>query len=81
MSDYPFFSPVIYVTLPVSVFYSKFIIFCCFFVCSKAEYVIYKLKEMEKIAEKDILQVCETFDRLDTGNCGKITLADLVSSH
>ncbi|XP_044496794.1 two-pore potassium channel 3-like [Mangifera indica] len=48
---------------------------------SKSEYVIYKLKEMGKITEKDIQQVCETFDRLDTGNCGKITLADLMPSH
>ncbi|KAK1325058.1 Two pore potassium channel c [Acorus calamus] len=28
----------------------------------KSEYVIYKLKEMGKIAEKDILQICEQFD-------------------
>lgn len=48
---------------------------------SKSEYVIYKLKEMEKISEKDILQICEQFERLDTGNCGKITLADLMESH
>ncbi|XP_042483267.1 two-pore potassium channel 3-like [Macadamia integrifolia] len=48
---------------------------------SKSEYVIYKLKEMGKVAEKDILQICNQFDRLDTGNCGKITLADLMESH
>ncbi|XP_010275702.1 PREDICTED: two-pore potassium channel 3-like isoform X2 [Nelumbo nucifera] len=48
---------------------------------SKSEYVIYKLKEMGKIAEKDILQICNQFDRLDTGNCGKITLADLMENH
>ncbi|KAJ6965819.1 two-pore potassium channel 3-like [Populus alba x Populus x berolinensis] len=47
---------------------------------SKSEYAIYKLKEMEKVSEKDILQICEQFDRLDTGNCGKITLADLMES-
>ncbi|XAR59309.1 hypothetical protein NMG60_11015093 [Bertholletia excelsa] len=44
---------------------------------SKSEYVIYKLKEMGKVSEKDIMQICEKFDRLDIGNCGKITLADL----
>lgn len=49
--------------------------------CSKSEYVIYKLKEMGKISEKDILQICKNFDRLDTGNCGKITLADLMEGH
>ncbi|KAJ4981784.1 hypothetical protein NE237_032621 [Protea cynaroides] len=45
---------------------------------SKSEYVIYKLKEMGKAAEKDNVQICNQFDKLDTGNCGKITLADLV---
>lgn len=48
---------------------------------SKSEYVIYKLKEMGKVSEKDILQICNKFDRLDTGNCGKISLADLMESH
>ncbi|XP_077250946.1 two pore potassium channel c-like isoform X2 [Tasmannia lanceolata] len=48
---------------------------------SKSEYVIYKLKEMGKIAEKDILQICNQFDRLDSGNCGKITLSDLMEGH
>ncbi|XP_040949775.1 two-pore potassium channel 3, partial [Gossypium hirsutum] len=48
---------------------------------SKLEFVIYKLKELGKVSEKDIMQICETFDRLDVGNCGKITLADLVESH
>ncbi|KAK4440127.1 Two-pore potassium channel 2 [Sesamum alatum] len=48
---------------------------------SKSEYVVYKLKEMGKVSEKDILQVCKQFERLDPGNCGKITLADLKESH
>uniref|UniRef100_A0A5B7AAP1 Putative Ca2+ activated outward rectifying K+ channel 6 isoform 1 n=2 Tax=Davidia involucrata TaxID=16924 RepID=A0A5B7AAP1_DAVIN len=48
---------------------------------SKSEYAIYKLKELGKVSEKDILQICQKFDRLDTGNCGKITLADLMESH
>ncbi|KAL9999322.1 putative Two pore domain potassium channel, EF-hand domain pair, EF-Hand 1, calcium-binding protein [Helianthus debilis subsp. tardiflorus] len=47
---------------------------------SKAEYVIYKLKEMGKVTDKDILQICTIFDRLDTGNSGKISLADLMQS-
>ncbi|RDY03250.1 Two-pore potassium channel 3, partial [Mucuna pruriens] len=45
---------------------------------SKSEYVIYKLKEMGRVSEKDIMQVSEKFDRLDAGNCGKITLGDLM---
>lgn len=48
---------------------------------SKSEYVIYKLKEMGKVTEKDIMQISEKFDRLDTGNCGKITLGDLMEGH
>ncbi|KAJ7965077.1 Two-pore potassium channel like [Quillaja saponaria] len=48
---------------------------------SKSEYVIFKLKEMGKIAEKDILQVCKQFDTLDSSNCGRITLADLMEPH
>ncbi|KAG2717617.1 hypothetical protein I3760_03G183800 [Carya illinoinensis] len=45
---------------------------------SKAEFVIYKLKEMGRISEKDILQIGKQFDLLDGSNCGKITLADLM---
>lgn len=45
---------------------------------SKSEFVIYKLKEMGKISEKDIQQICNQFDSLDSTNCGKITLADLM---
>ncbi|XP_057536591.1 two-pore potassium channel 3-like [Amaranthus tricolor] len=48
---------------------------------SKSEYVIYKLKEMGKVSDKDILLICKKFDQLDSGNCGKITLADLMHSH
>ncbi|KAL8113189.1 hypothetical protein AgCh_020485 [Apium graveolens] len=48
---------------------------------SKSEYVIYKLKELGKVSEKDILQISQTFDRLDSGNCGKISLADLMENH
>ena len=55
--------------------------FSWFYICSKSEYVIYKLKEMGKVSEKDIMQICDKFDRLDTGNCGKITLADLMENH
>ncbi|CAK7346675.1 unnamed protein product [Dovyalis caffra] len=47
---------------------------------SKSEFVIYKLKEMGKIAEKDILQICNQFDSIYSTNCGKITLADLMES-
>ncbi|KAL9224415.1 hypothetical protein vseg_000448 [Gypsophila vaccaria] len=48
---------------------------------SKSEYVIYKLKEMGKVSEKDILLICKKFEQLDTGNCGRITLGDLMHGH
>jgi len=48
---------------------------------TKSEFAVYKLKEMGKISEKDIMMVCDQFQRLDTGNCGKITLSDLLESH
>ncbi|GFP94899.1 two pore potassium channel c [Phtheirospermum japonicum] len=48
---------------------------------SKSEYVIYMLKEMGKISDKDMLVICKQFERLDAGNCGKISLADLMESH
>ncbi|GER49626.1 outward rectifying potassium channel [Striga asiatica] len=47
------------------------------FFISKSEYVIYKLKEMGKISEKDVVQISDRFDRLDRANSGKITLAHL----
>ncbi|KAH0696895.1 hypothetical protein KY290_014317 [Solanum tuberosum] len=48
---------------------------------SKSEYVIYKLKEMGKITEKDVMLICKQFERLDSGNCGRITLGDLMEHH
>ncbi|XP_050203712.1 two-pore potassium channel 5 [Mercurialis annua] len=47
---------------------------------SKSEYVIYKLKEMGKIGEKDIMQICNQFSKLDPNNLGKITLPDLLGN-
>ncbi|KAL6008843.1 hypothetical protein ACLOJK_022069 [Asimina triloba] len=46
----------------------------------KSEYVIFKLKEMGKISEKDILQICAQFSKLDPNNSGKITLPELLES-
>ncbi|KAK4769858.1 hypothetical protein SAY87_030390 [Trapa incisa] len=45
---------------------------------SKAEFVIHKLKEMGKIAQKDIKQIGEQFDIIDNSRNGKITLAHLT---
>lgn len=35
---------------------------------------------MGKVSDKDILLITKQFERLDKGNCGKITLADLMES-
>ncbi|XP_057965186.1 two-pore potassium channel 5 [Malania oleifera] len=48
---------------------------------SKSEYIIYKLKEMGKIGEKDLLQICDQFSKLDRNNAGKIALPDLLENH
>ncbi|GFZ04460.1 Ca2+ activated outward rectifying K+ channel 5 [Actinidia rufa] len=48
---------------------------------SKSEYIVYKLKEMGKTGEKDIMQICNQFNKLDPNNSGKITLPDLLESH
>lgn len=45
---------------------------------SKSEYIIYKLKEMGKIREKDVSQICNQFSKLDRNNSGKISLPDLL---
>lgn len=48
---------------------------------SKSEYVIYKLKEMGKISEKDVIEICNQFNKLDESSSGKITLRSLLQSH
>lgn len=57
-----------------------FVALAYYFCFSKSEYVIYKLKEMGKIGEKDILQICNQFSKLDPNNSGKITLPDLFEN-
>eukprot|EP00249_Psilotum_nudum_P013667 c24449_g1_i1 orf=620-2134(+) len=48
---------------------------------SKSDFVVYKLKQMGKLEEKDILEVCRQFSRLDTDNSGKIHLSYLIDHH
>ncbi|CAL9241639.1 unnamed protein product [Arabidopsis halleri] len=47
---------------------------------SKAEFVIYKLKKMDKITDKDINPIGFQFDKLDRTNSGRITLLDLLET-
>jgi potassium channel subfamily K len=59
------------------------IVLTCFMVTmdvgngSKAEYVVYKLKEMGHVEDEHIHDICLQFDQLDCNNTGKITLARL----
>lgn len=48
---------------------------------SKSEFVIYKLKEMGKISQKDIMLICNQFDTMDSNSTGKITLPHLMDSN
>ncbi|KAJ9543155.1 hypothetical protein OSB04_022862 [Centaurea solstitialis] len=48
------------------------------FLC-KSEYVVFKLKEMGKIKEREVLQICDQFNKLDSDNSGKITLRRLFA--
>jgi potassium channel subfamily K len=40
--------------------------------------MIFKLKEMGKIQDKDVMEICNQFRRLDPSNCGHITLPHLL---
>eukprot|EP00250_Pteridium_aquilinum_P009091 c18436_g2_i1 orf=170-1777(+) len=48
---------------------------------SKSDFVVYKLKQMGKIYEKDVMDICTQFNRLDMENSGKITLSCLINLH
>ncbi|KAK3404917.1 hypothetical protein EUGRSUZ_K01218 [Eucalyptus grandis] len=47
---------------------------------SKSEFIVYKLRQMGKIVERDIALIGNQFNVLDTRKCGKITLSDLMES-
>ncbi|XVE87640.1 hypothetical protein DITRI_Ditri19aG0004000 [Diplodiscus trichospermus] len=48
-------------------------------VVSAAEFILYKLKEMGKICQEDILLLMERFKTLDVDQSGTLTAADLIS--
>lgn len=56
---------------PLSYFFS----YVCFRV---AEFIVYKLKEMGKIDEKDIAGIMEEFEQLDYDESGTLTTSDIV---
>ncbi|XP_003569621.3 two-pore potassium channel 2 isoform X2 [Brachypodium distachyon] len=46
---------------------------------SKSDFLIYKLKEMGKIHEKDITIISDQFDQLGLGKCGNVGLAEIIA--
>ncbi|GLT62592.1 hypothetical protein SLA2020_352150 [Shorea laevis] len=44
---------------------------------SAAEFIIYKLKEMGKISQEDILLILEEFEDLDVDQSGTLTASDI----
>ena len=51
-------------------------VFCC--VGRAAEFIVYKLKEMGKIDEKDISGIMEEFEQLDYDESGTLTTSDIT---
>ncbi|CAH8383568.1 unnamed protein product [Eruca vesicaria subsp. sativa] len=47
---------------------------------STSEYVIYKLRQVDKITYEDIKLITDQFDQMDRANHGKITLSDLLEN-
>ncbi|XP_025816123.1 two pore potassium channel c-like isoform X2 [Panicum hallii] len=45
---------------------------------SKSDFVIYKLKEMGKIDEKDIAMISDQFNQLEFGKCERIPIVDII---
>jgi hypothetical protein len=45
---------------------------------SKSGFLIYKLKEMGKINEKDVTMISDQFDQLGLAKCGNVALADII---
>ena len=50
----------------------------CFVCCRAAEFIVYKLKEMGKIDEKDISGIMEEFEQLDYDESGTLTTSDIT---
>jgi len=61
----------------------SFFLFLFFFLlsivcCRAAEFIVYKLKEMGKIDEKDISGIMDEFEQLDYDESGTLTTSDIV---
>lgn len=50
------------------------------FLSSAAEFIVYKLKEMGKISDEDVMAVMKGFKMLDVDLSGTLTKSDLVLS-
>lgn len=48
--------------------------------CSAAEFVVYKLKELGKISQEDISCFLEEFEKLDVDQSGTLSTYDLTQA-
>jgi hypothetical protein len=62
----------------VSFFLFLFFFFLSIVCCRAAEFIVYKLKEMGKIDEKDISGIMDEFEQLDYDESGTLTTSDIV---
>ncbi|CAA7045698.1 unnamed protein product [Microthlaspi erraticum] len=46
-----------------------------------AEFLVYRLKEMDKIDQEDIIGIMEEFEKLDLDESGTLTTSDIVLAH
>ena len=52
----------------------------CLTWCSAAEYVIYKLKEIGKIEQSDVVEMLKEFEVLDRDHTGALNLSEVKNS-
>lgn len=75
------FSSFLFMFCLICIYVNFLVFFLSLFNDSKSEFVIYKLKEMGRVTENDILQICKQFDSLEHSNYDKITLVDLMEGN
>lgn len=65
----------------VKFFYISWNGFLCIvcMLCSVVEFILYKLKEMEKISVDDILVLLECFRKLDVDELGMFMFVDIIN--
>lgn len=65
-------------TFSLVFFFFFYLLSLSFVCCRAAEFILYKLKEMGKIDEKDIAGIMEEFEQLDYDESGTLTTSDIT---